>query len=88
MKHQKSTTIKLVLHIYRKYQYHLSTAIGKLIVVAFFFGMRPWEYSTNPKSENKITHILRKGSIRFYRKLASYCTSVAEYTYQKRCPLY
>ena len=30
--------------------------------------MQPLEYSTNPKVENKITNILRKGGIRIYRK--------------------
>ena len=33
-----------------------------------FFGMLSCEYSATPKGENKLTRILRKGYIRFYRK--------------------
>ena len=67
-KHQKSIQTKLVFHIYKKHYSHLSTAIGKLIVGAFFFGIRSCEYSTKPKQENKQTRILQKGDIRLYRK--------------------
>ena len=58
----------MVLHIYRQTNTHLNTAIGQLISGAFFFGIRPCKYSTNPKGEDKRTCILQKGGIRFYRK--------------------
>ena len=67
-KHQKYIPAKIVLHIYRRTNTHLNTAIGQLIAGAFFFGIRSREYSTTPKGEDKRTHILQKGSIRFYRK--------------------
>ena len=31
--------------------------------------MQSCKYSKNPKREDKLTHILQKGDIRFYRKL-------------------
>ena len=46
----------------------MSTDIGQIITGAFFFGMRSCYYSTIPKGEAKLTHILRKGDIIFYRK--------------------
>ena len=67
-KHQKPILEKLVLHIYKRTDTHLNTAIGQLIAGEFFFGMRSCEYSTTPKGEDKRTRILQKGDIRFYRK--------------------
>ena len=49
-------------------QQHLKTAIVQLIPGAFFFGMRPCEYSTTTKGEDKRTHILPKGYIHLYIK--------------------
>ena len=69
MKHQKAITAKLVLHIYKRTNTHLNTAIGQLITGAFFFGMRSCKYSTTPKGEDKRTRILQKGDIHFYIKL-------------------
>ena len=46
----------------------MSTAIIQLIAGAFVFGVCSCEYSTTPKGEEKQTHILKKGNIRFYRK--------------------
>ena len=40
-----------------------------MISGAFFFGMRSYKYSKTPKGEEKLTHILQKGDIHFYRKL-------------------
>ena len=57
-----------MLHIYNKTNTHLNTDIGKLIAGAFFFGMQLCEYSTTPKGDKKITHILQKGDIQFYIK--------------------
>ena len=68
MKHQKAIPAQLVLHIYKRTNIHLNTAIGKLISGAFFFGMRSCEYSTTPKREDKLTRILQKGNIHFCRK--------------------
>ena len=67
-KHQKAIPSKLILHIYKRTDTHLNTAIGQLIEGAFFFGMRSCEYSTSPKGEDKCTCILHKVEIRFYRK--------------------
>ena len=67
-KHQKPLPAKLVFHIYKRTNTHLNTAIGQLITVAFFFGMRSCEYSKTHKGENKRTRILQKGDIGFYRK--------------------
>ena len=68
MKQQKSLPAKLVLHIYKRTNTHLNTAIGQLIAGAFFFGMKSCKYSTTPKGGDKRTRILQKGDIRFYRK--------------------
>ena len=65
---QKPIPDNIVLHIDRKDHSHLSTSTGKLITGDFFFDMNSCEYSTTPKGENKRTHILRKGDIKFYRK--------------------
>ena len=67
-KHQKGIPAKLFLHINKRTDTHLNTAIGQLITGAFFFGIRSCEYSTTPKGEDKRTHILQKGDIRFYSK--------------------
>ena len=67
-KHQKATPTKLVLHIYKRTNTHMNTAIGQLIVGVFFFGMRSCLYSTTTKGDNKNIRILQKGDIRFYRK--------------------
>ena len=67
-KYQKSIPAKLILHIYKRTNTHLKTAIGQLIAGAFFFGMRSCDYSTTPKGEDKRTRILQKGDIHFYRK--------------------
>ena len=67
-KHQKYTPENLLLHIYKRTNTHLNTAIGQLIVGAFLFGMRSCNYSTTPKGEDKNTRILQKGDINFYRK--------------------
>ena len=61
-------TRKIVLHIYKRINTHLNTAISQLITGAFFFGIRSCEYSTTPKWEDKCTRILQKGGIHFYRK--------------------
>ena len=66
-KHQKAIPAELLLHIYKRTDTHLNTAIGQLITAAFFFSMLPCEYSTTPKGEDKRTHIIQKGDIRFYR---------------------
>ena len=42
-KHQISITAKLILHIYRRTNTHLNTAIGQLVAGAFFFGILPCE---------------------------------------------
>ena len=68
-KHQKYIPENLALHVYRQTKTDLNTAIGQLIAGAFFFGMRPCEYSTTPKGEDKRTGILQKEGIRSYRKL-------------------
>ena len=68
-KHQKSIPAQLFLHIYKRTNVHLNTAINKLIAGAFFFGMRSCKYSTTPKGEGKFTCILQKGDICVYRKL-------------------
>ena len=62
-KHQKGISAKLVLHINKRTDTHMNTAIVQLITGAFFFSMWSCEYSTTPKGEEKRTHILR-----FYRK--------------------
>ena len=62
------TPEKLALHIYKRTDMHLNTAIGQLTAGAFFFRMRSCEYFTTPKGEDKGTRILQKGDIRFYRK--------------------
>ena len=67
-KHQKAIPAKLILHIYKRTDTYLNTAIGQLIAGAFFIGMRSCEYYTTPKGEEKRTHIIQKGDIRFYRK--------------------
>ena len=67
-KHQKAIPAKLVLHIYKRTDTHLNTAIGQLIAGAFFFGMRSCEYSATPKGGDKHTRILQKGDISLYRK--------------------
>ena len=67
-RHQKSIPAKLVLHIYKRTDTHLNTAIGQLIAGEFFFGMRSCEYSTTPKGEDKFTRIFQKGDICCYRK--------------------
>ena len=67
-KHQKAIPAKLAFHIYRKQHYHLSTAIGNLVVGFFFFGVRSCEYSATPKGQNKQTFVLQKGGIRLYRE--------------------
>ena len=67
-KHHKYIPEKLVLHIYKRTNTHLNTAIGQLITGSFFFGMRSCEYSKTPKGEDKRTRILHKGGISFYRK--------------------
>ena len=64
IEHQKDIPAKLVLHIYKRTDIHLNTAIA----LTSFFGMHSCEYSTTPKGEDKRTHILQKGDIRFYRK--------------------
>ena len=46
----------------------MNTSIGQLIIGAFFFGMRSCEYLTTLKGEDKLTFILQKGGISFYRK--------------------
>ena len=66
--HHKAIPAKLFLHIYKQTDKHLNTAIGQLIANKFFFGMRSCEYSTTPKGEDKLTRILQKGDICFYRK--------------------
>ena len=67
-KHQKAIPAKIVLHIYKRTNTHLNTDIVQLISGAYFFGMRSCKYLTTPKGEDKITQILQKGDIRFYRK--------------------
>ena len=67
-KHKKDISAKLVLHIYKRTDTQLNTAIGQLIVGAIFFGMRSCEHSATPKGKDKRTRILQKGNIRFYRK--------------------
>ena len=67
-KHQKAIPAKLALHIYNRTNTHLNTAIGPLIADTFFFGMRSYKYSTTPKGEDKLTRILQKEAMRFYRK--------------------
>ena len=62
-KHQKAILEKLFLHIYKRTDTHLNTSIVQLIAGAFFFGIRPYEYSTTPKGEYKCTCILQKGDI-------------------------
>ena len=66
-KHQKAILSNLVLHVYRKHQSYLSTVIGQLITVAFFFGVQSCKYYATPKVKDKRTCILRKGVIRFFR---------------------
>ena len=67
-KHQKAILKNLVLHIYKGKNTHLNTAIGQLVVGAFFFNMRSCGYSTTHKREGNLTRILQKGDIRFYRE--------------------
>ena len=67
-KNQKAIPAKLVLHIYKRTDTHLNTAIGQLTAGEFFFVMLSFRYSSNPKGEDKITLILQKGYIRFYRE--------------------
>ena len=67
-KHQKAIPEKLFLHIYKRTNTHMNTAIGQLIAGVFLFGMRSCEYSKIPKGEDKCRHILQKWDIRFYRK--------------------
>ena len=59
-KHQKDIPAKLVLHLYKRTDTHLNTAIGQQNTGEFFFGMRSCEYSTTPKWEDKHTRILQK----------------------------
>ena len=67
-KHYKAIPEKPVLHIYKRTDTHLNTAIGQLISGAFFLGMRSYEYSTTPEGEDKRTRILQKWDISFYIK--------------------
>ena len=67
---------------------NLSTAIGQLIVGAFFFGMRSYKYSTTTKGENKRARILRKGGSYSTGNGASYCTSATVYTWKIKCPIH
>ena len=76
MKHNKAIPAKLVFHIYNKQHSHLSTAIVQLVTGAFFFYMQFCEYSTTPKGGNKITCIIQKGGIRFYRKQLELLNSI------------
>ena len=62
-KHQKAIPERLVLHIYKPTNTHLNTAIGQMIAGVFFFGMQSCKYSTTPKEEEKVKHILQKGDI-------------------------
>ena len=63
--HQKDIPEKLALHIYKRTNTHLNTGISQLIAGPFFFGMRSYKYSNNPKGEYKRTRILQQGGIRF-----------------------
>ena len=65
MKHHKAIPGKLFLHIYKRTNTNLNTAISQLIAGAFFFDMRYCEYSKTPKREEKCTHILQKRDICF-----------------------
>ena len=67
-KHKKAIPEKLILHIHKKTNTYLKTAIGQLIAGAFFFGMRSCKHWTTPKGEDKCTRIIQKGDICFYRK--------------------
>ena len=67
-KHQNDILEKLVLHIYMQTNTHLNTAIGQLIAGKYFFGMRSCNYSTTTNGEDKLTCIIQKGDIHFYRK--------------------
>ena len=67
-KHQNAIPAKLFLHIYKRTDTHLNTSIGELIAGAFFFAVRSCKYSSTPKGEDKLTLILQKGDISFYRK--------------------
>ena len=67
-KHQKAIPENLVLHIYKRTNTHLNASIFQLMAGAFSFGMRSCDYSATPKGEDKLTGILHKGDIFFYRK--------------------
>ena len=67
-KNQKEISTNLVLHIYNKQHPHLSMIIGQLIAGALLFGIQSCEYLETPKGEAKLTCILCKGDIRFYRE--------------------
>ena len=47
-KHQKAIPEKLVLHIYKRTDTYLNTAIDQLAAGEFFFGMRSCEYFNTP----------------------------------------
>ena len=71
---------KLVLHIYKRTDTHLNTAIVQLIAGAFFFGMRSCNYSTTPKGEDKRTHILQRVDTRFTENTENCPTTVVSST--------
>ena len=59
-KHQKSILVKLVLHIYRKHNFHFITSTVKLVTWYFLLGMRSFKYSMTLKGETNKTWIFQK----------------------------
>ena len=68
VKQPKSLPTTVLLKLLNLSQKELSTEMAELVCAAFFFAMKPCDYTNTLKTAKiKITNIITLGNIRFYR---------------------
>ena len=64
-KQQKAAPTSLILEVTRNKSSERAMAIGRLVVLAHFFALRSYEYTSVPSQEDRRTKMLAVGGIRF-----------------------